>query len=64
MVTRRSGFGVTLNKKGLKRAYARSPAEVSTSFNTNYSVGCQQVQRQYEANVTGRQISMKAKMPF
>ena len=64
-VTCRSGFGVTLNKKGLKRPYMRSPAEVRALFNTDcYSIGCQQVQKQYEANVTAKQISTKAKMPF
>ena len=35
----RSGFGVTLNKKGLRRPYPRSQAEVSISY-TVCSLSC------------------------
>ncbi|XP_065896693.1 L-rhamnonate dehydratase-like [Dysidea avara] len=45
----RSGFGVTLNKEGLRRPYQRSPDEV---------------QKQYKANVDAKLVSSVAKMPF
>ena len=58
---------MTLNKKGLRRPYLRSPAEVRKHIlhsMLNWLPCYQQVQKQYEANVAAKQISTKAKMPF